>query len=103
MARQAARALPWSAIYLLFMSRYVRATSAPRVQQLPPVSVSRHVVVSIDGLRPDAISTYGAATLQRLMREGSYTLCASTIHPSTTLPSHTSMLTGQTRRFMTHG
>jgi predicted AlkP superfamily pyrophosphatase or phosphodiesterase len=52
-------------------------------------------VVSIDGLRPDAITQYGASTLQRLMREGSYTLSASTIHPSKTLPSHTSMLTGQ--------
>ena len=29
------------------------------------------------------------------MREGSYTLSASTIYPSKTLPSHTSMLTGQ--------
>jgi arylsulfatase A-like enzyme len=53
------------------------------------------VVVSIDGLRPDAISAYGASTLERLMREGSYTLSATTIHPSKTLPSHTSMLTGQ--------
>ena len=43
----------------------------------------------------DAIAEYGASTLQRLMREGSYTLSASTIHPSKTLPSHTSMLTGQ--------
>jgi predicted AlkP superfamily pyrophosphatase or phosphodiesterase len=51
--------------------------------------------VSVDGLRPDAITTYGASTLQRLMREGSYTLSATTIHPSKTLPSHTSMLTGQ--------
>ena len=52
-------------------------------------------MVSVDGLRPDAIATYAAPTLQRLMREGSYTLSASTIDPSTTLPSHTSMLTGQ--------
>ena len=59
-------------------------------------SVSRHViVVSIDGLRPDAIDSYGAPTLQRLMREGSYTLSGRTIDPSKTLPSHTSMLTGQ--------
>jgi predicted AlkP superfamily pyrophosphatase or phosphodiesterase len=62
----------------------------------PEHSVTRHIVlVSIDGLRPDAIETYGASTLQRLMREGSYTLAASTITPSKTLPSHTSMLTGQ--------
>jgi predicted AlkP superfamily pyrophosphatase or phosphodiesterase len=52
-------------------------------------------VVSIDGLRPDAISAFSAPTLQRLMKEGSYTLAASTILPSKTLPSHTSMLTGQ--------
>lgn len=56
---------------------------------------TRHVVViSIDGLRPDAIDRFGAKTLQRLMREGSYTLRARTIMPSRTLPSHTSMLTG---------
>src|SRR5262245_45537106 len=66
----------------------------PRVQ--PDNAVTRNVVVvSVDGLRPDAIGTFGATTLQRLMREGSYTLSASTITPSKTLPSHTSMLTGQ--------
>jgi len=78
-------------------SRYIRSTSAPLAQQMPLASVSRHViVVSIDGLRPDAIDIYGASTLQRLMREGSYTLSGRTIDPSKTLPSHTSMLTGQT-------
>jgi predicted AlkP superfamily pyrophosphatase or phosphodiesterase len=75
-------------------ARYVRS-AAPPSDPLPPAGISRHVlVVSIDGLRPDAIAAYGAPTLQRLMREGSYTLSASTIDPSTTLPSHTSMLTG---------
>lgn len=52
------------------------------------------VVISVDGLRPDAIDRFGAKTLQRLMREGSYSLEAQTILPSKTLPSHTSMLTG---------
>jgi predicted AlkP superfamily pyrophosphatase or phosphodiesterase len=52
------------------------------------------VVISIDGLRPDAIASFGAESIERLMREGSYTLEARTILPSTTLPSHTSMLTG---------
>lgn len=62
----------------------------------PPTSISRHVVVvSIDGLRPDAIAKFATPTLQRLIHEGSYTLEASTITPSKTLPSHTSMLTGQ--------
>jgi predicted AlkP superfamily pyrophosphatase or phosphodiesterase len=62
----------------------------------PAASITRHVVlVSVDGLRPDAISRFNAPTLQRLIREGSYTLAASTITPSKTLPSHTSMLTGE--------
>jgi predicted AlkP superfamily pyrophosphatase or phosphodiesterase len=58
-------------------------------------AVTDHViVVSIDGLRPDAIQKYNLQTLTRLMREGSYSLSARTILPSKTLPSHTSMLTG---------
>ena len=57
--------------------------------------VTDHViVVSIDGLRPDAITKYRAPTLLRLMREGRYSLTAQTIDVSLTLPSHTSMLTG---------
>jgi|SRR5688572_5219024 len=76
--------------------------SAPVPAVLTPVDVvnprghvTDHVIViSIDGLRPDAIERFGAATLQRLMRHGSYSLAATTIVPSRTLPSHTSMLTG---------
>ena len=77
-------------------ARYIRSAPLASASPQPAQSVSGHVVVvSIDGLRPDAIATYSATTLQRLMREGSYTLSASTINPSKTLPSHTSMLTGQ--------
>lgn len=76
-------------------ARYIRSSPAAVIPQ-PEASITRNiVVVSVDGLRPDAIDTYGAPTLQRLMREGSFTLAASTINPSKTLPSHTSMLTGQ--------
>ncbi len=57
--------------------------------------VADHVlVISIDGLRPDAIQRFNAFTILRLMREGSYALTAQTILPSKTLPSHISMLTG---------
>ena len=57
--------------------------------------VTDHViVVSIDGLRPDAIGRYEAPTLRRLMTEGRYSLSAQTIPLSFTLPSHASMLTG---------
>lgn len=63
----------------------------------PDNALSEHVVViSIDGLRADAIERAGAETLQRLMDEGAFSLEAETILPSITLPSHTSMLTGAT-------
>lgn len=65
----------------------------PRAQA--PTGLAEHLIlISIDGLRPDAIARYPAHTLQRLVREGAYTLHAQTIYPSKTLPSHTSMLTG---------
>src|SRR5687767_289480 len=77
-------------------AQYIRSAPVLSPRPVPSDSVSRNVVVvSVDGLRPDAITTYGASTLQRLMREGSYTLSGRTIDPSKTLPSHTSMLTGQ--------
>jgi arylsulfatase A-like enzyme len=61
----------------------------------PATAISRNViVVSIDGLRADAIAAAGARTLARLMSEGSSTLQAQTVFPSKTLPSHASMLTG---------
>jgi arylsulfatase A-like enzyme len=62
---------------------------------LPDARTKHVLLVSVDGLRPDAISRFKAPTLQRLAREGSYTLFARTILPSKTLPSHTSMLTGE--------
>jgi len=61
-----------------------------------PVRAANVMVISIDGLRPDAIERVGARNLQRLMREGAWSLRAETILPSKTLPSHTSMLTGVT-------
>ena len=61
----------------------------------PHGRISDHVIViSIDGLRPDAIARFKAPTLARLMRDGRYSLTAQTIGLSRTLPSHTSMLTG---------
>jgi predicted AlkP superfamily pyrophosphatase or phosphodiesterase len=77
-----------------------RSDSLAVTQQGAPAAV-RHgrvtdhvIVISIDGLRPDAIAKYKASNIQRLMHEGRYTLTAQTITTSLTLPSHTSMLTG---------
>lgn len=75
---------------------YVVAPSRPDRGPLPDDRFTDTVLlVSIDGLRPDAIEAFKAPTLQRLIKEGSYTLAARTILPSKTLPSHTSMLTGE--------
>jgi predicted AlkP superfamily pyrophosphatase or phosphodiesterase len=80
-------------------TNFVLAPEGPGVPlstSAPETALSRNVLlVSIDGLRPDAIAAFNAPTLSKLIREGSYTLAASTILPSKTLPSHTSMLTGE--------
>jgi hypothetical protein len=60
-----------------------------------PLPVTRRVlIISIDGLRPDAIDLAPMPNLQALMQTGAYTLTAQTTFPSATLPSHTAMLTG---------
>jgi len=50
------------------------------------------VIVSIDGLRPDALSRCDAVNIQALAARGAYTWDARTIMPSNTLPAHVSML-----------
>jgi len=64
------------------------ATALPR----PPIT--RVVIISIDGLRPDAIDLAPMPVLLGLIQGGAYSPDAQTIFPSITLPSHTSMLTG---------
>ncbi|MGH7371371.1 MAG: alkaline phosphatase family protein, partial [Candidatus Methylomirabilales bacterium] len=54
----------------------------------------RVIVVSIDGARPDALLVAKTPTITRLWKQGAYSFRAQTISPSTTLPAHTSMLTG---------
>jgi predicted AlkP superfamily pyrophosphatase or phosphodiesterase len=51
-------------------------------------------IISIDGGKPEVIARSDMPNLQRLVGEGAWTWTASTIYPSLTLPSHTSMLTG---------
>ena len=52
------------------------------------------LIVSFDGLRPDAIAEAKMKNVLSLMQTGAYTFGAQTIMPSVTLPSHTSMLVG---------
>jgi arylsulfatase A-like enzyme len=77
--------------------RYVNSNAPlPLNVSLPQSTITNHVlVISVDGLRPDAIGERETPILSRMMRSGSYSLKATTIMPSNTLPSHTSMLTGE--------
>jgi predicted AlkP superfamily pyrophosphatase or phosphodiesterase len=51
-------------------------------------------IISIDGGKPAVIAQSDMPVLKQLAGEGACTWAASTIYPSVTLPSHTSMLTG---------
>jgi predicted AlkP superfamily pyrophosphatase or phosphodiesterase len=52
------------------------------------------VIISIDGLRPDAWEASDTPTLDVLRAKGAYTAEAQTILPSVTLIAHASMLSG---------
>src|SRR5512139_684075 len=69
-------------------------TFTPSVTPTPVYQVRRVLILSIDGLRPDAISLAPMPNLQKLMQSSAHTLSAQTVYPSVTLISHTSMLTG---------
>jgi arylsulfatase A-like enzyme len=64
-------------------------TSAPEVS--PSAKV---VVISIDGLRPDALRQPDTPNILALLQRGASTRNARTILPSVTLASHASMLSG---------
>ena len=67
------------------------ATPAPTPTPPPPPRVA---LVSIDGLRADAVSAANTPNIWALLARGAYTFSAQTIFPSNTLPGHASMLTG---------
>lgn len=70
-------------------------TQTPTFTPTPLPHASRVLILSIDGLRPDAILSAPMPNLLNLMQtSAAYTLNAQTIFPSSTLPSHASMLTG---------
>jgi predicted AlkP superfamily pyrophosphatase or phosphodiesterase len=69
-------------------------TATPTITPTALPKSNRVLIVSFDGLRPDAIEEANMVNVMALMQSGAYTLSAQTIMPSTTLPSHSSMLVG---------
>jgi predicted AlkP superfamily pyrophosphatase or phosphodiesterase len=92
------RRRPFLLLLLLLASCAGEGTPQLRPPKLAPAAgprrAERVVLISIDGLRPDAIEKAPAPNLLRLMERGASCPKAQTIRPSVTLPSHTSMLSG---------
>jgi predicted AlkP superfamily pyrophosphatase or phosphodiesterase len=59
-----------------------------------PTPPPRVALISIDGLRPEALTEANTPGIFALAQGGAYTLSAQTVYPSWTLPGHASMLTG---------
>lgn len=69
-------------------------TSSPTITPTFAPPARRVVILSIDGLRPDAIALAPMPNLETLMQSSAFSLSAQTVFPSVTLVAHTSMLTG---------
>ncbi|GAB4543094.1 MAG: alkaline phosphatase [Anaerolineales bacterium] len=69
-------------------------TLPPTETPTPPPPIERVLIVSFDGLRPDALIPAKMENLLALIQSGAYSLSAHTIMPSVTLPAHASMLVG---------
>lgn len=69
----------------------VPPTRTPTATRTPSTGA---LVVSIDGLRPEAIPLADTPNLDRLIARGAIAWRAQTVLPSVTLPGHVSMLSG---------
>ncbi|HKZ70314.1 MAG TPA: alkaline phosphatase family protein, partial [Anaerolineales bacterium] len=69
-------------------------TPTPEPTATPTPLTSKVVIISIDGLRPDALLQANAPNLLGLAQRGAYSWTAQTIFPPVTLPSHASMMSG---------
>lgn len=52
---------------------------------------SKVILISIDGMRPDGFLSCGHPFIREMMTRGAYTLSASSMYPSVTLPCHLSI------------
>lgn len=53
--------------------------------------MSKVILISIDGMRPDGLLMCGNEFVAEMMKKSSYTFNAKTVYPSITLPCHLSM------------
>lgn len=60
-----------------------------------PAPSPKVAILSVDGLRADALAKAEAPNIKALALRGAYTWTARTVTPSETLPGHASMLSGE--------
>ena len=74
------------------------ATLTPTPTEAPTATAvsepQRVLILSLDGLRPEALSESRTPVILALAASGASTLQARTVSPSVTLPAHASMLSG---------
>lgn len=71
------------------------APPAASVEPAMHAAIARHVIIiSEDGLRPDALLKAHGSVHESIMVKGSFSLRARTIRHASTLPSHAAMLSG---------
>jgi len=68
------------------------ATQTPTAT--PVAGPQRVLILSLDGLRPDALSESRTPVILALAASGAYSLTAQTVLPPVTLPAHAAMLSG---------
>lgn len=71
----------------------VSVVATPAAVALPP-KIEHVVIISIDGLRPDALAVANTPNLDALRAAGAYSPNAKAVVPSVTLINHASMLGG---------
>lgn len=89
-----ATVLPVSTVPTITPVATFTLTPIPTITQTSQPAIQRVIILSIDGLRPDAIELAPMPNLLELMKTSTYSLRAQTTRPSSTLPAHASMLTG---------
>jgi hypothetical protein len=78
-------------------TRPLPATAVATPTEIPAqTEISHVVIISVDGLRPDALFLAYTPTLDTLIAQGAYSPDAQTVSISITLPGHASMLSGMT-------
>lgn len=70
------------------------ATDTPMPTPTLEAGIKYVVIISIDGLRPDALFLADTPNIDRLKDRGAYSATAQTVKMSVTMPSHASMLSG---------